>query len=141
MPSKSYTLNFEGYRLSDGVGTLPSKPGIYCIYSCKYNIKFDQVTDLKLLYIGEAENLKKRIEQHNKSSEFNKQLTGKELCYSRAILGKNFNQRDRVLIEHALVYHHQPICNEKLKNNFPNEISVKIQITGRHYGLDSEFEI
>lgn len=59
--AKSFELTFRGYRLEDAWPSLPEKSGIYCIYTCKYSDKTDKVSDLTLVYIGEAENIRTRI--------------------------------------------------------------------------------
>jgi hypothetical protein len=110
------TLTFEGYYSEtqlpvDGV----NYSGIYLVYAGrplllkKYEIR-------KLLYIGEAENVSALPRQDQRIyASWENCLRINELlyfCFARV------NPRDRKRAEAALIYRHQPLCNEQGKDAF-----------------------
>ncbi len=102
------TLNKYYQQLEPVIKTLPGKPGIYQYYD----------NDGKILYIGKAKNLKKRV-----SSYFNKDvnISGK----LRVLVGKIAEIRhmvvdtelDALLLENNLIKKYQPRYNVMLKDD------------------------
>ena len=68
---KEYSLNFQGYWREVNKGGVPSKSGIYLVYRCLYNPEQNTVGLKEILYIGQAEDARKRIVNHDKLDEFN----------------------------------------------------------------------
>ena len=64
MVSKSYTLEFKGYRLESDIRNWQMKSAIYCVYAGMYDKSTDTFAIRQLLYIGEAENVSSRIGSH-----------------------------------------------------------------------------
>jgi excinuclease ABC subunit C len=86
---------------------LPNQPGIYRYYA----------SDRKLLYVGKAKNLKKRV-----SSYFNKVYTDRKL--SRLVENIAFiewtltdSEHDAFLLENSLIKHFKPPYNIRLKDD------------------------
>lgn len=103
---KKYELDFQGYYRKPEF--LLAKPGIYCVYRGVYNQNNDTVSLKELLYIGRAQNVKERHENHINIAEWRQKLQpGEELQYTMAILAVTELER----CEAALIYKNKPRCN------------------------------
>ena len=110
---KSYSLIFNGYWREIDKKGIPSKSGIYLVYRCVYNVKSNTVGLKDIIYIGQAENVRERIVNHDRLTDFMSQLQqGEELCYSVAEVSKS----DLDVVENALIFAQKPILNDKLKD-------------------------
>ncbi len=136
---KTYNLEFKGFYLDCRKNTaLPQDLGIYCVYSCKYNKGKNTVGNLKLLYIGESENINKRHKDnaHEHYEDFLNYLDEDEtLCYSYVLIG---NEDDRKRCEAALIYEMQPPINEHGTDGF-NYSPTHIVTSGCNSGLENDF--
>lgn len=113
---KTIDLDFDGYWREVNKDSVPSKSGIYCVYSCVYNSNEKTVSITKLLYIGESEDVHRRIAKHDRLDDWKKELSANEtLCYSFAPI----NEDDRERAEAALIFKHKPPMNKEYFNNFP----------------------
>lgn len=117
MAAKSYSVTFDGYWREPNIGGLPAKSGVYCVYACTYNAQASTVDLLKLLYIGEADDVRGRIANHEKWPAWRAKLkTGEVLCFNAAVVdGKDDRQR----VEAAEIFKHKPPCNTEYGDNFP----------------------
>jgi excinuclease UvrABC nuclease subunit len=87
MVAKTYGLTFGGYWLADAVSSLPASSGIYCVYACSHNPSLRQVSLRRLLYIGEAANVRDRVSIHERWNDWrNRLMTGEKLCFSAATI-------------------------------------------------------
>jgi len=134
--SKTIKLDFDGcYEVKD----LPVKKhqcsGIYAVYTGKLEDP-DQCTLRKLLYIGEAKNVETRLVQtHEKFKEWCTYLgQGENLFFAIA----DVSDSDREQAEAALIFHHQPPCNDQNTESFDYP-ETKIIITGANGLLDTDF--
>ena len=117
MVAKSYDLEFDGYWRERNVAGIPAKSGIYGVYGATYNPDKDNVSLNRLLYIGEAGDVRDRLKNHEKWEKWRRQLrTGEELCFSVAPIAP---AADRERCEAAMIYAHKPPCNDEYVNNFP----------------------
>ena len=66
MTAQTYSIDFDGYWLDSNKGSISSQSGIYCAYSCVYNVSGNTVSIKKLIYIGESDNVNSRIASHEK---------------------------------------------------------------------------
>ena len=81
----------------------------------------------EILYIGQADNLNKRHEKHEKEDEFLNECKGNEvLCYAVAEVKKeNLN-----IVENALIFAQKPRLNDVYKDKFNYE-SSEFHLEGR----------
>jgi excinuclease UvrABC nuclease subunit len=121
--AKTISLEFDGYWREENKAGVPDKSGVYLVYVCEYNESERTVTLNKLIYIGEAADVRERIDTHEKWSDWREYLVkGSEICFSFAPV----SSPDRERAEAALIYHHKPACNDEYKDEFPFEdTSVK----------------
>ena len=138
MVAKSYDLDFGGYWQERNVSGLPAKSGIYGVYTATYNQSNDTVKLNRLLYIGEAENVRDRVMNHEKWEKWRRQLrTGEELCFNMAPISP---AADRERAEAAMIYEHKPPCNEEYVNNFPFD-QTTITTRGRNALMKGHFTV
>lgn len=134
---KTISLEFEGYWREINKGSVPAQSGIYCVYACTYNQSKDTVTLRELIYVGESENVRDRLANHERLPDWQKRLkVGETLCYSVAAVSGS----DRNRAEAAVIFHHKPPCNTEYKYSFPFEATT-IQTFGRNDLLDSSFTV
>lgn len=112
-------FNFElkGFKLDANKSNLPKYTGIYFVYRCTYNREKNTVELHELLYIGETndkQGIKGRINGHEKREEWLEYLEEDEtLCYSYVSV-----ESQRMRVEAAYIFKHQPPVNEDLKEHF-----------------------
>ncbi|MCO5231778.1 MAG: excinuclease ABC subunit UvrC [Chitinophagales bacterium] len=108
-------------KIADVVNALPEMPGVYRYYD----------KEGKLLYIGKAKNLKKRV-----ASYFNRdqQQSAKTRLLVKKIADIQHNvvntERDALLLENALIKQYQPKYNIALKDDKSYPF---IKITNEHF--------
>lgn len=128
MPNTELTmqLNFRGYWRHVNRGGLPEISGVYAVYRCRYNQTTDKVTLLEIIYIGQTDNIRERLWDHDKYNDFVKELqSGEELCYTCAEVEKNSLD----LVENALIFAQKPKLNVLMLNTY-NHQPVHIKIDG-----------
>jgi hypothetical protein len=137
MTAKKFELEFVGYRLEAGLKSWPEKSGIYCVYRCVSHPKDNQVSLEKLIYIGEAGDLRKRMSSHEKFDVWESCLKdGEVLCFSYALV----SGVDRERCEAAMIYEHQPIKNEHCKDSFSHD-ETTISLSGDIKWLTANFTV
>jgi len=131
-------LDFDGYWREVNKSGIPARSGVYAVYVCKYNPPPQNTVTLdKLIYIGEAEDVNDRISNHEKWSEWRKEVpTGSEICFSFA----GVTSPDRERAECALIYHHKPKCNDECKYEFPYE-DTTVNSSGKHAFIESSITV
>ena len=89
------------------IQTLPNKPGVYQYYDA----------DDKLLYVGKAKNLKKRVSSYfTKNHEYGKtKVLVKKIVTIKHIVVDT--ETDALLLENSLIKKHQPRYNVMLKDD------------------------
>ncbi len=97
----------EQASLDIQIKTLPTSPGVYQYYD----------KDDKLLYIGKAKNLKKRVTSYFTKSHDNykTKVLVKKICAVRHIVVET--ETDALLLENNLIKKHQPRFNVMLKDD------------------------
>jgi hypothetical protein len=137
MAEKTITIEFDGYWRDKGKGGIPSKSGVYCVYECTYNSEKDTVSIHHLIYIGEADDVKDRVANHEKRDDWLKHVhRGNELCFSFGAVGST----DRSRAEAALVFKHKPPENEEYKYSFPFDRTT-ISSSGKTAKLSTSFTV
>ena len=134
---KNIDLKFDGYWRDCNKSGMPSEEGVYCVYTCIYNQRDKAVTIRKLIYIGEATDVKNRVFNHEKLDRFLRQCFNEEtICFSFAPVKSS----DREMAEAALIYKHKPPLNDEYVYNYPFD-SVRITTKGENKFLNSDFII
>lgn len=116
MPPKSFSLNFGGYWREKNIAGIPAESGVYCVYTCTHNPQAGTVSIRSLIYIGESDDARHRVENHEKWPDWRKYLRqGEEICFNFAPV--EATERERV--EAALIFHHKPPENSEYTDTFP----------------------
>ena len=138
MAVESYTLEFDGYWREANIAGLPASSGVYCVYACKYNAHSGSVSIRELLYIGESQNIRERVEGHERWDDWRSELQlGEVLCFNAALISP---KSDRERAEAAMIYKHKPPCNVEYVNHFPFD-TTSIQTKGRNCLLSTKFTV
>jgi len=133
---KTISLNFNHGYLIDKVN-VPSKAGIYIVYVGKYNEEKDTVSLHKLIYIGEAKDVKNRLSKHEKWKKWKRYVSeGEILIFS--VAGAVSPDRERA--ECALIYYRKPSTNDECKDEFSYD-KTTIKSTGNCKFIKSEFTV
>lgn len=134
---KELELDFVGFWREPAISGLPSKSGIYCVYTCTHNKEEKTVSVKNVVYIGESADVRDRIDGHEKWDTWKKQCKqGEVICISCALIASS----DRNRGEAAMIYKHKPILNMEYMNSFPYD-KTKIITTGKNKGLSSSFVV
>ncbi|AVP40012.1 GIY-YIG nuclease family protein [Ralstonia solanacearum] len=137
MAEQSYSITFDGYWREPNKGSIPSKSGIYAVFSCTHN-KEDKTVDLKkLIYIGESVDVKERIANHEKLEDWKKHVeNGEVLCYSFGPVPA----ADRNRCEAAIIFKHKPPENTEYTAAFPFD-KTTITVDGKITFVQKEFTV
>ena len=134
MPSATYKLKFNGYWPEMDISDIPNKSGIYCVYTCNYDIIKDIFFIDRLIYIGESGSVEDRIKNHDLKGDWRKSLrTGQKLYFSFAPI-----VADRERVEAALIYRHEPEHNMEHKYHFSYD-KTEVETSGRNKKLALSF--
>jgi len=138
MSAKNYDLNFDGYWRVPAIGSMPAQSGIYCVYACIHDANAKTVDLKRLLYIGEAADVRDRITNHDKWQEWEGKLkSGEVLCFN-AVFISLVSGRERA--EAAMINHHKPPCNTTYVNSFPFD-ETTIITSGRNALLTAKLTV
>lgn len=137
MAAQTYNIQFDGYWRDENKGSLPSKSGVYCVYSCVHNKSEKTVSITKLIYIGEAANVNTRVANHEKYDDWKSHLkSGEELCFSFG----GVSSADRERCEAALIFKHKPPENKEYVDSFPfNQTTMRL--SGKTALLTTNFTV
>lgn len=125
---KNYEVDFSGYKdVSIASGNQCDYPGVYCVF-----VGFPP-DSVYLLYIGRSsKKIGDRIRNHNKKECWRimaKRITGKEDTSLYYTAYENKIKKERKEIEAALIFNHQPPCNQEYRKEYPSHFrSVKIKV-------------
>lgn len=129
-----YTLQFVGYWIDEKRSLLPETSGIYCVYSCIPQ-QNNSLNVTRLLYIGKANNIRERHQNHKKHDFWLACAgIGQTLCYSYAPMARN----SLSVCEAALIYRHQPPCNEACTESFLHS-TTRVHTSGANLYLAEDF--
>jgi len=137
MAEKTIASEFDGYWRDKDKGSIPSKSGVYCVYECTYNSEKDSVSIHRLIYIGEADDVKDRIAKHGKRDKWLKHVRREnELCFSLGGVGST----DRSRAEAALIFKHKPPENDEYVDSFPFD-KTTVSLSGKTALLTTRFTV
>lgn len=126
MAETTIKIDFEGYWRDQNVSGAPAVSGVYAVYPTTYNPSANTVALNRLLYIGEATDVRARLETHERRPDWKANLRlGEELCFSVGRVESSC--RDRA--EAALIYKHKPPLNISCTDQF-NYDRTTISLTG-----------
>lgn len=140
MAEKIFNQEFKGYRRESKISTLSTESGVYGVYRCHYNESDKTVSLKELIYIGKADNLNDRINNHEDWEVWRDELkTGEQICFCYSFVDKSNNER----VEATLINSNKPRLNIEYKNAFPfdkttvncsgeHEFIKKVNIVNRH---------
>lgn len=135
--AKKISLDFSGYWREVNKASVPAKAGVYLVYVCRHNQEQKTVTLSKLIYIGEASDVRDRIADHELWPQWRRQVPkGSQICFSFAAV----TSPDRQRAEAALIYHHKPACNDQYTHSFPFA-ETTVESTGRCALLSSPITV
>lgn len=128
-------LDFDGYWREPAISGLPASGGVYCVYTCTYQQETKTVSIARLVYIGEAADVRERVTNHELRPTWSKQLaTGQVLCFSAATTGT------RKRAEAALIFKHKPAVNIEYTHSFPFDTTT-VTVSGRAVKLTPSFTV
>lgn len=138
MVVKSDMLDFDGYWREEKIGGLPAVSGVYGVYACTFNKAEKTVSLNRLIYIGESQNVKSRVADHEKWDQWRRKLrVGEQICVNAAPITPS---TDRERAEAAMIHHHKPPCNVEFVNDFPYDTTT-VSTKGRNALMDSHFTV
>jgi len=115
MADATIIVYINGYWNDHDKQDIPDHSGLFFVYESKVNSIDNTIDLLRLLYIGEAENIRNRIMSHEKYSVWLKSLNpGNELCYSAGLVEEPFRHR----VEAAYIFCEKPALNDSHPYSF-----------------------
>lgn len=134
---KTYTLTFDGYWRDANSNGVPDRAGIYVVYACRHNKAEGTVSLREVIYIGEANLVRTRIQTHEKRPRWKRRLRPREeLAFSMA----PYSHSDRVRVEAALINRHKPPVNDEHVHSFPYPPTT-VSLSGKTALLDTHFTV
>jgi excinuclease UvrABC nuclease subunit len=138
MAAKSYSLVFDGYWREPSISGIPANSGIYGVYAATYNATEKTVALNRLLYIGEGSNVKDRVANHDRWSDWKRHLkTGEVICINYTPISP---ETDRHRAEAAMIFKHKPPCNTEYTENFPFDTTT-ITTSGKNALMQVSFTV
>jgi hypothetical protein len=112
----TFNINIVGYWREIHKAGLPTHSGIFFVYENKYNEGLGTVTLVRILYVGEADNVRTRITGHELQDKWKECInSGNEICYSTGSVPPGVRTR----IKAAFIFKLQPELNSNFKDEFP----------------------
>ena len=126
MAETTIDIELDGYWRDSKKEGIPDESGVYCVYECHHNTSAGKVSLQKLIYIGEAADVCKRIAGHEKYNDWLSHVRhGNELCFSFG----GVDAVERIWAEAALIFKHKPPENTEYVDSFPFD-KTTMQLTG-----------
>jgi len=127
MAEQTIVIHINGYWRDQHKSSLPECSGLFFVYEASYNVT-DQTADLlKLIYIGEAENIKARVfAPEYRLSWMTHLAPGHELCYACAGVDKPLRERAWA----AYILTHKPPANTHVQGAFHYDTTTLVS-TGK----------
>lgn len=133
----TFNLTFHGFYHERRLHEMPDESGIFCVYAGHEKPASVDVVVRKLIYIGETRNIRRRLIHHERRNDWLQHVYPDErLWYSYAL--SDFEER--LQLEQALVYHHQPPENTSYIEKF-DQPPTKVKLFGDIPLLDQQFAV
>ena len=124
---QTYTIHIEGYWRDKNKAGIPSYSGIYFVFIATYNDPNDTISLIKLLYVGENENVRRAVTENPDFAYWRSFLiAGEELCFAAAEMAS----AGRTAVRAAIVFNLRPPANTEFKD-VPWQTGFQVFITGR----------
>jgi hypothetical protein len=137
MAEENLNIEFDGYWTEKTMGNIPSHPGIYCVYECKYDAEENGIAIHKLISIDGSIDVNESVSHYKNLYRWKRHVgNGNQLCFSFASVGSG--QRGRV--KAALVFQHKPPLNGEFKDSFPFD-KTTLSVRGKKALLDHHFTL
>ena len=120
--------------------SVPESAGIYFAYACYRGAEPNSWFSGPLVYIGETDDLRRRLGEHYASQDNHEGLDARyeRIWYTYALF--TGGELDRKRCEAALVYKHKPFQN-KLGVHAFNHPATVVTLRGETRGLSSSFTV
>ena len=137
MAEKTFKAEFDGYWREPNIEGIPNESGVYCVYECTYKKDTRTVSLHKLIYIGEAGEVRDRIKNHEQWDDWKKHVReGNQLCFTFGYVESEYRNR----VEAALIFKHKPPENSEYKYSFPFD-KTTIILSGTTALLSTHFTV
>lgn len=137
MAAKTYNVTIEGYWRYKNKEAIPNHSGLYFVYEALYHPRSDSITLIKLLFVGQSENVHDHIINEKKETPWQEHINvGSELAFSSGFVDRSHLNR----LETAYIFRHKPPCNKEFKDIFPFD-QTSVFSTGKTALLDTHFTI
>ena len=124
-----FKIEIQGYYRDESREKFPNISGIYFVYRGTFIPHLKSVTLIELLYIGEAENLNKRLMNHERRNDFLSRLQRDENLFYSFANTDSLSENDRLRVEAALIHELLPPLNIKSTESFKYNNTV-IHVVG-----------
>jgi hypothetical protein len=132
-----FNINVVGYWRKIHIGGIPTHSGIFFVYENRFDAALGTVTLLRILYVGETDNVRLRILGHELMQRWKDCVQpGNELCFSTAPVPPAARTR----IKAAFIFKLQPVCNDIYRDEFPFAETM-IVVTGKTSLMEKSFTV
>ncbi|MEI6683037.1 MAG: hypothetical protein WCO44_10445 [Bacteroidota bacterium] len=127
MSEQTVIIHISGYWREESKSEIKKSPGLFFVYET-HGKEGDQSLDLlRLIYIGETDNIRAAIADHDSHNAWQKSIKpGNELCYAVAQVDSFLRKR----VKAAYVLTHKPPANPDTQAPFPYDKTTLLS-TGR----------
>ena len=137
MATETFDINIEGYWADSRKDYIPNHSGVYFVFECTFNEVAKTVNIHSLIYIGESDEVRDRILNHEKYYDWKKYVRpGNTLCFSIGEVSESYRER----AEAAYIFRHKPPENEEYTDSFPFD-QTTVNSSGRTDLLDQSFTV
>ena len=141
----TYELCFQGVWDTEATDHIPEYQGIYGVHigSPPTSLVVDTPSIDKLIYIGMAENIKTRVfaPSHHKWDDWHRRLGhNQQIYFTTAPFAPFWSESDRNRVEAAMIFHHQPVCNDNGKDSFGYDTTA-VNTSGLNFNMSSQFQV
>ena len=137
---RKYELDINESCWEGALGQVPESAGIYFAYACYRGAEPNSWFSGPLVYIGESDNLRRRLGEHAAQRDNHRGLGEQyeKIWYTYALFSES--EADRRRCESALIYKHRPLQNEMSAQAFEHP-PTEIVLRGETRGLAESFSV
>jgi len=123
MAEQTIVANINGYWRDQQIENLRPHPGIFFVYEAKYHAVGQTVDLLRLIYVGEATNIRERLCDRELQAQWRSLIgPGNELCFAWTVVENYYRNRVAVAYIHA----HNPPGNPESNEAFTYDATTVI---------------